>query len=216
MVSKVNALLDGNKRYSTKYPWVDFEDYLEKQNENTLKLIGYGSLINARSAALTVTAQSRTPVMAFGVYRIFNYVIPQNNQKYTFVDFSNKRAALNIEVTNKVNDFINGLLIEIPVDDIQALREREIAYDLIQLPCVLWDAMDNELFYSYILYCPYREYDGQEKTKLNIEPHADYYKVCRDGAQSIGDDFLKCWKSTTFLADGVSSVDRWELENGLY
>lgn len=213
MVSKVKDLLDGNTRYSKKYPWEDLEEYLEKQNETTLKIIGYGSLINAQSAALTVTAQTRIPVIAFGVYRIFNYVIPQDNPRYGLWDFPTRRAALNIEVTNKVSDFINGLLIEIPVSDIQALREREVAYDLIQVPCVLWDDMDQKPFYSYILYCPYQEYDGQEKTNYNLEPHTVYYQICRDGALSFGDDFLKCWKATSFIADGDSSMDKWEKEN---
>ena len=209
----VNVLLDGNTRYSKQYPWEGLKEYLEKQNETKLKIIGYGSLLNARSAALTVTAQKRTPVIAFGVNRVFNYVIPENNARYGVSDHPRRRAALNIMVTNKVSDFINGLLIEMPLSDIQALREREVAYDLIQVPCILWNNWNNKPFYAYILYCPYKEFDGEEKTSTNIEPHTVYYQVCRDGAQSFGDDFLKCWKSTTFLVDGNTSMEIWEKEN---
>ncbi|MCD4695070.1 MAG: hypothetical protein K8S16_02420 [Bacteroidales bacterium] len=212
-IAKVNTLLDGNTRYSKKYPWEGLEVYLENQNETTLKIIGYGSLINAQSAALTVRAQKRTPVMAFGVFRVFNYVISKNNARYGVFDNPRQRAALNIRVTNKVSDFINGLLIEVPVSDIQALREREIAYDLIQVPCIMWDNLNCEPFYAYILYCPYKEFDGKEKTSNIIEPHTAFYQVCREGAQSFGDNFLKCWKSTTFLADGKTSMEIWEKEN---
>ena len=75
-VSKVKTLLEKNTRYSTKYPWTGLEDFLEEQKKTTLKIVGYGSLINDQSAAVTVTVRSRIPVIAFGVYRIFNYLIP--------------------------------------------------------------------------------------------------------------------------------------------
>ena len=58
-------------------------------------------------------------------------------------------------------------------------------------------------------------YEGVEKINHNIEPNYDYYKVCRDGAQSFGDDFLKCWKSTSFLANKMSSIDKWDQDSGL-
>ena len=213
LITNVNSFVNVNPRYSKQYPWEGLKEYLKKQNETKLKIIGYGSLLNAKSAALTVTAKKSTPVVAFGVNRVFNYVIPENNTRYGVSDHPHRRAALNIRVTNKVSDFINGLLIEIPLDDIQSLREREVAYDLIQVPCILWNNWNNEPFYAYILYCPYKEFDGKERTSTNIEPHTVYYKVCRDGAKSFGDEFLKCWKSTTFLVDDITSMDIWEKEN---
>ena len=212
-LAKIEKLLKENTRYSRKYPWKDLEKLCAEQNEKTLKIVGYGSLINERSAALTVTAQKRTLVIAFGVYRVFNYVIPKSYLRYGSPNHPQRVTALNIEVTNKISDYINALLIEIPISDIQALREREIAYDLIRVPCVLWNNREEEPFYSSILFCPYYDFNGIEKTRDNLEPHTEYYKVCRNGAKSFGEDFLNCWKSTTFLSDGISSMLKWENEH---
>ena len=208
--AKIQKLLNEKTRYFQKYPWDEIESLCAQQNEKTLKIVGYGSLLNKQSAALTITAQKRTLVIAFGVYRVFNYVIPKSYQRYSLPDHPKRITALNIEVTNKVSDFINALLIEVPISDIKALREREIAYDLIQVPCVLWDDKEKAPFYSNILFCPYYDFNGFEKTRDNLEPHSEYYKVCRSGAYDFGEDFLNCWKSTTFLSDGVSSMNAWE------
>lgn len=208
--AKIETLLNKKTRYFQKYPWDKLESLCEEKNEKTLKIVGYGSLVNKQSAALTVTVQKRKLVVAFGVYRIFNYVIPKGHLRYGLPDQPKRISALNIGVTNKVSDYINALLIEIPISDIKALREREIAYDVIQVPCVPWDDREKEPFYSNILFCPYSDFNGLEKTKDNLEPHTEYYKVCRSGAYSFGEDFLNCWKSTTFLSDGVSSMNVWE------
>lgn len=216
MLAKIRDRSKENAQSYLKYPWNGLEDIILKQNKTTFHIVGYGSLINANSAALTVTVQKRVPILAFGVYRKFNYLIPQDNVRYGKAENSIQRAALNIEVTDDVNDFINALLIEIPLNDISALRDREIAYDLIQVPCVLWDNRNSESFYAYLLYCPYKEFQGIEKTNDDLEPHIEYYKVCREGAQSFGDEFLKCWKATSFLADGKSSMNYWEKENNFF
>ena len=216
MMARIDNLLKVNTRHYLKYPWDDIKDIIKKQKKSTFHIVGYGSLINANSAALTVSVQKRVPVLAFGVYRKFTYVILEDNARYGIAENPIQRAALNIEVTNNVNDFINGLLIEIPLNDLKFLQKRELAYDLIQVPCISWDNRNAEPFYAYLLYCPYKEFQGVEKINNNLEPHINYYKVCRDGAQSFGDEFLNCWKATSFLADGISSMNLWENENNVY
>jgi cation transport regulator ChaC len=215
MTAKIDKLLKNNRRNYLEYPWDGLEGILKEQNDNIFRIVGYGSLINANSAAHTVSVQDRKPVLAFGVYRKFNYVIPKDNTRYGVTKNALHRAALNIEVTDKVDDFINGLLIEIPISDVDALRKREIAYDLVHVPCIWWDDMDSDPFLAYMLYCPYEVYKGIEKTDNSIEPHINYYKVCRDGAYSFGPEFLDCWKATSFLADGTTSVNIWETKNNI-
>ena len=92
------------------------------------------------------------PVVAFGVYRVFNYKVPQNNLRYGVPDHPDRQAALNIEVTHSASDFINGLLLEVSIKDIQALREREINYDLLEVPCLKWDKLNEKPFFAYILH----------------------------------------------------------------
>lgn len=210
--SIINSLLLETNRNWIKYPWKDIEEKLREKKDKTLKIVAYGSLVNERSASLTVTSLHTFPLIAFGVYRIFNYQIPHNNIRYGLPDFPDRQAALNIELTHKTEDFINGLLLEVPLKDIQQLRERELNYDLIQVPCLKWNNLNHEPFFSYILYSPY-QIDTEKKNPIkNIYPHSQYYKVCREGAKSLGPDFLECWKATTFLSDKVSSMNKWEEE----
>ena len=152
------------------------------------------------------------PVVAFGVYRVFNYKIPQNNFRYGLPDYPDRQAALNSEVTHHADDFINGLLLEVSLQDIQTLRERELNYDLIRVPCLEWDNLDKKPFLAYILHSPQQEVNLKGRQIRDIKPHTQYYRVCRDGAQSLGNNFLECWKSTTFLADNITSMNGWEDE----
>lgn len=207
---RITGLLENKNRIVQKYPWQDLEQICEDQKSKTFKLLAYGSLINQESSALTVSVQKKTLVKAYGIYRIFNYIIPESNSRYGTFDKPKRRAALNIEVTNSAKDFINALILEIPLSDIPALREREIAYDLIQVPCISWENSKLEPYYASVLYCPYHYFNGQEKTKNKMEPHTEYYKVCRSGAESFGEEFLECWKTTTFLSDGITSMSKWE------
>ena len=40
--------------------------------------------------------------------------------------------------------------------------------------------------------------------------HHHYYSICREGAAQFGEEFLEIWLKTTYLADGVTSVYKWE------
>lgn len=207
---EIKKILHTIMLYKYSYPWNNLENDLIKQNQDSISLIGYGSLINRVSASLTITDTRHKKVFAFGIRRVFNYKIPSNIIRYGDIVDNRACAALNIKVTGKYNDVINAILVKVPVSDIPALRVREIAYDLIKVPCLYWDKIEKPPFMAYILHCPYNSFDGQVKTSSNIEPHLGYYNVCRDGAREFGKEFLSCWLDTTYLADGKTSVRIWE------
>lgn len=214
VLHRIEELLKDNDRTYIKYPWEGLEQILDRQKKDTFKFIGYGSLLNGKSAAITVSVKKVIPILSFGIYRIFNYVIPKNNIRYGMTNDPIKRAALNVSFSGDKNDFINGILIEIPLKDLNSLRLREVAYDLVQVPCILWEERNAQPFTAYALYCPYKDFNGIEKTNDGLEPHSEYYNVCREGALSFGEEFLECWKATTFLADGISSMNIWEKGKG--
>lgn len=110
-----------------------------------LHLIGYGSLLNPESARVTIPGTppgGHPPVLAFGARRIFNYVISNEAalRRYGALPVGRERAALNAERTGQVEDIINGRLLDVPLADLDALRQREFGYDLEP---VIWRGWDD-------------------------------------------------------------------------
>ncbi len=197
------------------YPWDGLERAVEQMPHSRSPFVGYGSLLNSSSAALTLDKQSlrsRQPVIAFGMRRIFNYQIPPNITRYGPPTEPLAQAALNVRLTGNVNDAVNAVLVEMLPSEVSALRQREQGYDLEPVVCLKWKALKDPSFLAYILQCPDDPRIGMRRTNDNLEPHREYYRVCRDGAREFGDQFLRFWLETTFLGDGVTSVARWEVE----
>ncbi|MDA2912528.1 hypothetical protein MYX77_00960 [Acidobacteriia bacterium AH_259_A11_L15] len=117
---------------------------------------------------------------------------------------------MNVRLTGDINDAINGIMVEISVKDIPALQAREVGYDLAPIACLRWNDLEETPFVAYILCCPDEPRDGKRRTNDGLEPHREYYKVCRRGAAEVGEEFLRFWLSTTYLADGVTPVAQWE------
>ncbi|MGC3992007.1 MAG: hypothetical protein QM796_20410 [Chthoniobacteraceae bacterium] len=122
------------------YPWNDAEEQLRSHGHNSINLIGYGSLMNPASAARTIRDTPPTghpPVVALGARRVFNYQIPPPVfVRYGVEPGENDRAALNAEPA--ACTLMNGRCIQVHVDDMPGLRERETAYDLQPVTCLDW------------------------------------------------------------------------------
>lgn len=192
------------------YPWHGLEDDLAEKEPTGLWLLAYGSLVSRTSAAHTLRPGQRAPAIAFGVRRLFNYEIPVDHPRYGSPANELARGALNVVFTGNREDMVNGIMIDTALDDIQPLREREIGYDLRQVACIHWDKPREPPLAAYILECPDEPRDGKVRTNAHIEPHLEYYKICRGGAAKTGDDFLEFWLSSTYLADAETTIDRWE------
>jgi hypothetical protein len=196
------------------YPWSGLEDELRRAGSEHFPCIGYGSLVNAESAARTLGPGDRTRVIAFGVRRVFNYEISERVSRYGPPASPKSRGALNVIVTGRPEDVVNGLLFRIPVRDLAAFRAREIGYDLVPVPIVPWDRRNEPPTLAYILSCPDESREGRIRTSVDVLPHRAYYKVCREGAASFGEDFLRFWLDSTYLADGITPVATWEVNLG--
>ncbi len=196
-----------------RYPWDGLEQTLGERAHTALPIVGYGSMLNRESAALTLgdrSLGSSQPVVAFGARRIFDYEIPEDVDRYASATHPSARAALNVLSTGELDDVVNGILIHVVVDDIPALKGREIGYDLVPAACLEWNAQQRPPFMAYVLSYPREPGDGERHANNWITPNHDYYLKCRSGAQSLGEGFLKLWLATTYLADGVTPVAQWE------
>lgn len=195
------------------FPWESLAQYAESFPEKTIPIVGYGSLISEVSAAQTIkeVGTKRTPCMAYGCRRVFNYRMPKAvAERYEVDSDSAERAALNVEVTGNASDVINGILIGLNCSDIPALLSREFGYDLKPVACLPWENFQNaKPSLAYVLSAPdvaaKPEWQVVDKAVL---PEPAYAKICADGARSHSPEFLDFYYRTTFLADKVTSLEQ--------
>lgn len=206
-------MVDAAKEARYEYPWDGLEKEMEAKCLADITVVGYGSLVNNASAVRTISEESLAtsqPAIAFGARRLFNYEIPFGVDRYAPAIHPLARAALNALPTGKMEDIINGIVMKLPLTEIAAIRGREVGYDLIPVACLEWKEWEKSPFLAYILCCLDEEREGVRHLNDNLEPHRGYYSVCRKGASEFGEEFLRLWLSTTYLADGVTPVAEWE------
>lgn len=186
-----------------RYPWTGLEAYLASVNASQLGLLAYGSLMSRQSAGLTVSVDSEgsfVPVIAYGIRRIFNYRMSNTGTvRHGIPTTPRNVAALNVQSTDDLQDLVNGFLLQISISDIPSLRERETGYDLVQVVAKTWDQQMAVPGPVFALESP----DVDE----TILPHLQYLQTCERGALSVSDEFLDCFRRTTFLADGTALID---------
>lgn len=194
---------------STKYPNSDYQQVVKKYPNGTIPLFGYGSLINAKSAAHSVSQkaiQSMRPVVAFRYKRIFNYV-EEDLSEWGPGLAKNERAMLNIEPTTTYDHMINGIVMEISREDLIKLIERETGYDLVPILIADWNEVIREnptvpISIAYTFSVP-----GRSRTRCY--PIREYLRTVRDGVALFGEKFLNYWNSTTYLGDRTTTMTRW-------
>jgi hypothetical protein len=136
------------------YAWDGLEDDLQARNESHFVLMGYGSLINTRSAAVTLnksTLASRRPGICFGARRLFNNEMPTTTGRYSQSEDDQVRAGLMAYYTGMASDVMNGVLMDVNMSEIPALRQREIGYDLHPVVAMEWGEEHETLTVAYIL-----------------------------------------------------------------
>lgn len=204
-------LSEHHVRYA--YPWNELDDDRTHNDAGQLALVGYGSLMNSESSARTIRRASDChgiPVIAFGVQRVYNYRMPKRvDERYGAPADPLARAALNVYRTDQFSDQINGILVQIELGDVPALREREIAYDLEPVVCVAWGEPRSTPFLAYILACPDTLWMGEQYTDDRLTPHLVYDQLCRAGAQAVSEEFVRFFLNTTLLSDRRTPLARW-------
>jgi hypothetical protein len=186
------------------YPWSGLTEFLR----SSLPLVGYGSLLNQTSAQRTIRAGTRRlPVLAFGGQRVFDYVMPVATQQRYGGESRDAKAigVLNVHPTGSRTDWFNGVLTDVPVGDIPALRERELNYDLVPVMCVGYPTEVLAPTLAYTLACP----RGSPSQDATLRPHRAYLELCLEGARSISPEFERLFLESTYLADTRTLLRAW-------
>ncbi|HEX7183086.1 MAG TPA: TIR domain-containing protein [Thermoanaerobaculia bacterium] len=200
-----------------EYPWTGLEEELASRDQSSIRLLGYGSLLNQESAARTFLSTSPDrflPAVAFGVVRLFNYEMPDElRTRYRPISDPLFRGLLNAYVTGSLTNAANGTLIEVDLNEIDPLRKREVGYDLKPIVCIEWNGREGARpILAYILSCPDRLWKGKRLIGYDLHPHPDYFELCYKGAACFSESFRQFWLETTFLADGETKVALADLE----
>jgi hypothetical protein len=197
---------EAQQKPTYQYPWQSLEEDLQTRGLTTIRIVAYGSLMNPLSARKALPLESATgqPAISFGVRRVFNY---ERRPKLAIASPAN--AVLNILLTNEISDVVNGIVLEIPLKGISAMRDREVNYDLVPVACIKWNDTKEPPFIAYVFSCPDRR-NGKILTKDTLTPHPGYYSRTREAAAQISESFLQLWLVTTYLADRVTAVAEWE------
>ena len=195
---------------------------LDRQEKTTIPVLGFGSLMNTESASKTLSETAlanRRPALAFGARRLFNYSVEKSKQ-YGTPDRPNARAMLNTEASWTSQDMLNGVIIDVPRDQLKALCQREVGYDLIPVVAISWDEAkklgcenEPEFFVAYILRATDKPHLGKKYTEDSIEPFTAYYQAVKEGAAEYGPDFLDLYMQTTYLADSKTNLYKYEDNN---
>jgi len=207
------AMGSASGQFSFRYPWKGLERSLARRGPGSLPMIGYGSLVNLESAARTLgeaSLASARPVVCFGVRRVFDYEMSADASNYGKAATPDARAALNVHPTGSSRDALNGLLFDMIPEDVQAMREREVGYDLLPVACLPWDALDAPASKAWLLSAPAEPRDGTIRVNAELTPHEAYFDLCRLGAEALGEPFLRLWTETTYLGDRVTPIAAWE------
>lgn len=187
--------------------WPNWLDKIKQEQRSVF--IAQGTLINKHSIGQTIgRAALHGPVIAFGVRRIFNFALEEENYiehdgRYSRSVHPSHRATLNILKTGSAEDKVNGILFSADSDDIDQLAEREYGYDI--LPVMYEQSGARSEAYMFI---------ARQDSKIighrvldDILPNESSLSICLTGAATYGAAFLKMWIESCLLANKTPLID---------
>ena len=162
-------------------------------------VVGYGSLMNIRSAKRTLVPAVSIPITINGWQRIFN--LKSEKDKCTYLNVRENKEAKSICLAHKVSytdmfDFI--------------LRERN--YDLVFLDqkSVKFGPRTQKERTEQNSDCPIAMVVATEKEQLSsYEPNMSYVQAVINGASKIGIACVNNIVNDCVLGDGVTNIKKW-------
>ncbi len=190
------------------YPYPELVDTLQREGKDSILIFSYGSLMDHTSASRTLGAKTlatKRPALAYKIKRLFNRDVAIRPQSKWCEPYHTKaRAMLNVMPTEDANDFVNGVLIDLPLDEIPHVLLREEGYDLMPVSVREYNSENYQIAYTF--YAP----ETGPYTSKEIFPRPHYYELTRDAALQYGEHFYELWLETTYLSDGVTPIIEWE------
>lgn len=173
-----------------RFSWIEESDYL---------VVGYGSLMNTRSAKKTLEPSASIPITLMGWQRIFN--LKSSKSKCTFLNVRKNENATTLALAHKVSyldmyDFIlrerNYDLVFLTPEEISFSPRTEAERKALgkDIPVVMVVATDKAQIGAY-------------------EPLLTYVQAVINGANKISPEAVKNVTEHCVLADGQTTIGEW-------
>lgn len=199
-------------------------------------IFGYGSLMDQKSTIRTMpSAKNFRPARLFNYRRVFNLVSIGGIQRGEACLETNEVAALAISPALSSSSFVDGILFDIPQDELSGYFEREHRYKRIEVSArdmsVTIDSIGMEVFtrcwtvieQSDIEYKSsllggaeeYHErvgkhYSGVLWGRPDILPMRNYLIEAIKAAKELGgDEWLHNFLHNSFLADRITTIQQY-------
>lgn len=207
-----------HKYPSLEYPVRDPIQLYAIYNSETIPIFSYGSLLNKESASRTLSDKAMAthrPALSFGGKRVFDRHVPTTS-RWGPKERPNDTGMLNFIQTEDFYHVVNGVVIEVDIDDLKNLLLREEGYDLVPVVVTCWndvinDASQKNYFIAYTFQASDDERNGVHYTNRYINPVPGYAWASKQGAEQYGESFLNLWVSSTYLADKETRFSLWEI-----
>lgn len=185
---------------SFHYPWKILETQLNSDSNHTIRIVGFGSLINVASArrSLPHSPIKAKPVTVMNMMRVYDYLSSTKRRKLPTKP-SYQPCALNAYPME--GHHLNGVLLTVTKSTFHAFRRREVGYNLIPCQTVDWYQKDKIIPHTFILSRPRLPQIPFIMAQKGMVPHPIYHDICMSGAEDISQDFALEFLHTTYLAD---------------
>jgi len=194
---------------SKEFLWPNWVETIKDQakKHGSVSFIGYGSLINPESSKRTLGETYNQVVTAFGVKRIFNFSLGdedyiENGGRNKKSSDPSHRACLNVVEAEDDNTKLVGVLVNLKLDQIDAFTKREHGYDIIPVDYESSKSSGE----AYVLIARGKGVGIGHMVQDDILPNESYLQTCIDGAKTHGDEFLAAWLDSCYLADGKTKL----------
>jgi len=196
------------------YPYSDLKEQLHQLGKKKITIFSYGSLMSYSSASKTLspkTLKTRAPALAFGAKRLFNRDVKIRPQSHWGIPCNPEaRGMLNVALTGNMDDMMNGVTIEVPLDEIGPILSREVGYDLVPILYTKWDPFQKGEKPTFAVGYTFRAKALTKYTDETILPRPKYYELSRDAAKEYGAAFYQIWLNSTYMSDGQTKISKWE------
>jgi|GEM_PF-3765284 len=200
-----------------QYPNDGHQEIVNHFPSGKVPVFGYGSLMNKVSAARSMknkAVESMEPAIAFGVKRLFNYKVTDPS-RWGAEQNRKEKAMLNIAQTLNIGSMANGVVVEVDAEDLTKLVSRETGYDLVPILVASWNDVMNqnpeiEVRVAYTFVAVHELRNNISYTSTEYYPVLGYLHAIQEASQAYGPEFAAFWNATTYLANGTTSIEKWD------
>jgi hypothetical protein len=166
------------------------------ESTNNNYIIGYGSYLNEVERDREGFTNNVKAVIK-GYRRIFNKVTESGR----WPRIEDRLGVMNVERTRDPEEKLNVVAMQVSAEELEISHRREgssdhndiIHYEVVEVEFYNFPEATEVIGTGYIYIAP------GHMTRRDIFPVSRYFHVCRDGAKSLGEDFLEMYDKTTIV-----------------